>query len=245
MLWAFWHPAAPGPASVNANDWRLQTEKPMSERVSGTGERIAVREVAGVFRSREALEAAVDDLLRAGFDRADIDLMASVDAVVEKLGGLYAPAEELADVPEVPRRAFLAREDVIIPMAAAGGILTYLGAIAGSLGVVASGGALALAIAAAGVGGAAAGGLAALIARSLGRERGRELEEQMAAGGLVLWVRVRSPEREDKAQQILREHGAEAVRVHEIEIDKRFEGTPLDSLVLDPWLGSEPLGKPT
>jgi hypothetical protein len=102
-----------------------------------------------------------------------------------------------------------------------------------------------LAIAAAGAGGAAAGGLAALIARSLGRERGRELEQQMAAGGLVLWVRVRSPEREEKAQQILREHGAEAVRVHEIEIDKRFEETPLDSLVLDPCLGSEPLGKPT
>ena len=67
----------------------------------------------------------------------------------------------------------------------------------------------------------------------------------MALGGLVLWVRVRSPEREEKAQQILREHGAEAVRVHEIEIDKRFEDIPLSSLVLDPWLGSEPLGKPT
>jgi hypothetical protein len=64
----------------------------------------------------------------------------------------------------------------------------------------------------------------------------------MAAGGLVLWVRVRSPEREEQAQQILREHGAQAVRVHEIEIDKRFEDTPLSSLVLDPWLGSEPLG---
>jgi hypothetical protein len=64
-------------------------------------------------------------------------------------------------------------------------------------------------------------------------------------GGLVLWVRVRSPEREERAQQILREQGAEAVRVHEFEIDKRFEDTPLDALVLDPWLGSEPLGEPT
>jgi hypothetical protein len=217
----------------------------MGEPVAATSERIKVREVTGVVHSREALEAAVDDLLRAGFDRADVDLMASVDAVVEKLGGLYAPAKELADVPEVPRRAFLAREDVIIPMAAAGGILTYLGAIAGSLGVVASGGALAWAIAAAGVGGAMAGGLAALIGRILGRERGRELEQQMAAGGLVLWVRVRSPEREERAQQILREHGAEAIRVHEMEVDKRFEDTPLDSVVLDPWLGSEPLGKRT
>jgi hypothetical protein len=66
----------------------------------------------------------------------------------------------------------------------------------------------------------------------------------MAAGGLVLWVRVRSPELEEKAQYILKDHGAEAVRVHEIEIQKRFEDMPLSSLVLDPWLGSEPLGEP-
>lgn len=216
----------------------------MSESKAAT-ERIRVREVAGVFRSRETLEAAVDALLSAGFDRANIDLMASVDAVKEKLGGLYAPAEDLADVPDVPRRAFLTQEDVIIPMAAAAGILTYLGAIAGTLGVAASGGALALAIAAAGVGGAAAGGLGVLIARSLGREQGKKLEDQIATGGLVLWVRVRSPEREEKAQRILKDHGAEAVRVHEIEIDKRFEDTPLDSLVLDPWLGGEPLGERT
>jgi hypothetical protein len=217
----------------------------MGDSADAVRERIKVREVTGVFRSREALEAAVEALMHAGFDRADIDLMASVDAVKEKLGGLYAPAEELADVPDVPRRAFLAPEDVIIPMSAAAGILTYLGAVAGGLGVVASGGALALAIAAAGVGGAAVGGLGALIARSLGREHARELEQQMAAGGLVLWVRVRSPEREEKAQEVLKDHGAKAVRVHEIEIDKRFEGTPLDSLVLDPWLDSEPLGEPT
>jgi phosphoribosylanthranilate isomerase len=104
---------------------------------------------------------------------------------------------------------------------------------------------LATAVAAAAAGGAAAGGIGALIARSIGREQARALEEQLATGGLVLWVRVRSPEREQKAQQILKDHRAEAVRVHEIEIDKRFEDIPLSQLVLDPWLGSEPLGEPT
>ncbi|MFZ1430641.1 MAG: hypothetical protein WAS21_28225 [Geminicoccaceae bacterium] len=60
-----------------------------------------------------------------------------------------------------------------------------------------------------------------------------------------LWVRVRSPERKTKAQEILREHGGEATRVHhEIEIDEPFEDMPLSSLVVDPWLGSEPLGAP-
>ena len=193
-------------------------------------EGIKVREVTGVFRSRDDLEAAVDDLLHAGFDRADIDLMGSVDAVLEKLGGLYAPATELADLPDVPRQAFLAREDVAIPLAGTAGILTYIGATAAAFGVVASGGALATAVAAAVAGGAAAGGIGALIARSIGREQARTLEEQLATGGLVLWVRVRSPEREEKAQEILKAHGAEAVRVHEIEIGKRFEDVPLSEL---------------
>lgn len=215
----------------------------MSEPLAATGERIKVREVTGVLHSRDELETAVGALLEAGFDRADIDIMAGADAVVEKLGGIYAPAEELADVPEAPRRFFRAREDVTVPLAGAAGILTYIGATAAALGVVASGGALAAAAVAAAAGGAAAGGIGAMIARTLGREEARELEDQIALGGIVLWVRVRSPEREEKAQQVLRAHGAEAVRVHEIEVDKRFEDTPLDSLVLDPWLGSEPIGE--
>jgi outer membrane lipoprotein SlyB len=214
----------------------------MSGRSDSTIERIRVRELAGVFRTRETLEEAVDALLRAGFDRADVDLMASADAVVEKLGRLYAPAQELADVQDVPRRAFLAREDVTLPLAGAAGILTYIGATAAAAGVVASGGALAAAAASAAAGGAVAGGIGALIARALGRKRARELEMQLVTGGLVLWVRVRSPDQEQKAQQILRDHGAEAVRVHEIEIEKRLEDTPLSSLVVDPWLDSEPLG---
>jgi hypothetical protein len=214
----------------------------MSDSNHASRDRIKVREVTGVLPTREALDIAINALLLAGFDRADIDLMASVDAVAQKLGGLYAPAHELADLPEVPRQAFKAREDVSGPLVSAAALLTYIGATAAALGVVASGGALALAVTAAAAGGTAAGGIGVLLAHSLGRKEARELEDQMALGGLVLWVRVRSPEREEKAQQILREHGAKAVRVHEIEINKRFEDIPLSSLVLDPWLGSEPLG---
>ena len=204
---------------------------------------VKVREVAGVFRSPDALDAAADALLRAGFDRADIDLMAHSDTIREKLGGVYAPAEELADMPDVPRRAFVAHEDVATTTALVAGALSYIGAAAAALGIVASGGTLALALAAAAAGGVAGGGVAALISRVLGAERAGELETLMAVGGLVLWVRIRTPEQEEKAQRILLEHGAEAVRVHEIEIDKRLEDLPLASLRPDPWLSDEPLAK--
>jgi hypothetical protein len=159
--------------------------------------------------------------------------MAGIDAVRQRLGAVYVPAEDLADVPEAPRQAFVAREDMTGALAGAAGILSFIGATAAAFGVVASGGALAAAVAAAAEGGVAtAGGAGALIARFLGREQAKELRTQMATGGLVLWVRVRSPEREDKAQRILKDQGAEAVRVHEIEIQKRFEDVPLSSLFL-------------
>jgi hypothetical protein len=63
-----------------------------------------VREVAAVFRSRDALFKAIDDLLLAGFDRADIDLVADPDVVQRRLGTAAVRAEDLADVPSTPRR---------------------------------------------------------------------------------------------------------------------------------------------
>jgi hypothetical protein len=171
--------------------------------------------------------------------------MATADAVREKLDTVYVAAEELADVPRAPRRAFVARDEVVSTLAGAAGILTFVGATAAAFSVVASGGALALAAAAAVAGGGAAGGIGAvLFSRFLGREQSKEIEAQMATGGLVLWLRVRSAEQEERAQQILREQGGEAVRVHEIEIDKRLDDLPLAALRPDPWLGDERLAQP-
>jgi hypothetical protein len=55
---------------------------------------------------------------------------------------------------------------------------------------------------------------------------------------------VRSPGEEEKAEQILLGHGAQAVRPHEIAVDKRLQDLPLHSLRVDPWLGDEPLANP-
>ena len=61
---------------------------------------------------------------------------------------------------------------------------------------------------------------------------------------LIMWVRVNSEEKEQRAREILIGHGARAVRVHEITIAKTNEDLPLGSLRPDPWLGSERLGQP-
>jgi hypothetical protein len=216
----------------------------MNQAFDAVLDKARVREVTGIFHARPALDAAVSDLLLAGFDRADIDVVASVDEVYRRLGGAYVAPEELPDVPQAPRQPFIGREDVSVTMVAVTGSLAFVGAGAAAFGVVALGGTTGETFAAAAIAGIAAGAIGAvLMGRVFGRERAQGLDAFMAERGLVLWVRVRSPEREMDAREIMRRHGADAIRVHEIEIEKRLDDLPLASLQPDPWLGGDHLGR--
>jgi len=217
----------------------------MNETSDTVLDRARVREVAGVFRSRDTLDDAAKELLLAGFDRSDIDLTAGFGQVKKRLGTVYVPAEDLADIPKAPRRPFIAPEDITLVVAGLAAIVAFLAGGLAAFGVMASGGSAARAtFVALAVG--AAGGLAGavLLGRLFRKQRTDEILEQAVAGGLVLWVRVRSPEMEAQAEKLLRSHGAEAVRVHEVEIEKLPDDLPLGMVRPDPWLGSEPLGRP-
>ena len=204
-------------------------------------ERRVIREVAAVFHREEILEDAIQALLLAGFDRGDIDIMGDIETVRRRLGALYVPPEEIADVPGAPRRAYIARDDLATATAGVAGMLFYLGAATAAMTVVASGGSLALVAAAAAAAGTVGAGIGAAAIHLLGKKQAEELELQLMAGGIVVWVRVRYPEKEAQAQEILAKFGGEAIRVHEIEIDKRLADLPLSKLKPDPWLGGEPL----
>jgi hypothetical protein len=211
------------------------------DRFSDTAiERVRVREVAGIFRSRDALDATVDALLESGFDRSDIAV--SSRQAARKTLGFDVPAEEIPEIPNVPRRAFFGPEDVTLVAGMAVGILMFAGAALGIFAVTVSGGSSVAAVLAALVGASLVGSIGAWIVRRLRRERAPEIDSPDIVGELVLFVRVRSAARESKALDILREHGARAVRVHDIEIDKRLQDIPLSSLRVDPWLGDERLG---
>jgi hypothetical protein len=189
-------------------------------------ERVKMREVAGVFRSRDVLDAAVAGLLSSGFDRADIDIVAGTEAR-RKLGGAKVAVEELPEVPAIPRQPLLAREDLVLVSSLVLAILIFAGTAAAAWLVVASGGELRWAAAAAIVGAIAAAVIGAQITRAFNRKHVRELEAQLISSELVLLVRVRSPDEEAKAGEILLGHGAQAVRPHEIAIDKRLQDLPV------------------
>jgi uncharacterized membrane protein YeaQ/YmgE (transglycosylase-associated protein family) len=204
-----------------------------------------VREVTGIFHSRDALDAAANELLLAGFDRSDIDVLGGLDEVPKRLGAVYVAPEELADVKQAPRRPLVSHDDLTaVNAVVAGTVGAVVGAATAYFLLVSGASGTAAPITALLVGVIAAAIAFLLTVRVFRRDETHGLDALMAQRGLILWARVRSPEQEGIAQEILRAHGARAVRVHEIEIEKRPEDLPLGTVRPDPWLGSEPLGHP-
>ncbi|MGC2787429.1 MAG: hypothetical protein WA397_27100, partial [Roseiarcus sp.] len=112
----------------------------MESKTDEIVEQRVVREVAGVVRTPEVLEKVVDALELAGFDRADIDVMADVETIRKRFGTVFVPVEDFADVPGAPRRAFVHRDDISMARATAFSVLFSIGATVAAMGVVASGG---------------------------------------------------------------------------------------------------------
>jgi hypothetical protein len=208
-------------------------------------DRMRTREVTGVFHSRKTLVAAAEDLLLSGFDRADIDVSASVDELARRLNYASIPPADLADTPAAARRPFIDEDDAFGTKAVVGSISGCIAAVAVAFFLVAKDVNPLSVVVVSILIGLVVGGLATLLVhRRFQGERLRGLENLSEAEGLLIWVRVRSPEKESEAQEILLRHGGKAVHVHEIELTKGTEDLPLHALRPDPWLGDERLGRP-
>jgi hypothetical protein len=94
------------------------------------------------------------------------------------------------------------------------GVLVYVGATAAAGAIVVSGGTLAAILTAMAVAGGAGGLIGTLLAKWVGDHHAHYLREQMDHGGLLLWVRTRNAEKEERATEILRKHSAGDVHVH-------------------------------
>lgn len=180
---------------------------------AGTQDRL-VREAVGVFHDAAALEAAVDSLMSHGFDRAEISLLAGEHAVEAKLGAHYRRVQDLEDDPDAPRRAFVSTEAIGDAQGALIGGLMYLGGAATAGALVATGGSLIGAVVAAALGGGAGGLIGSVLAGLVGDRHAQGLQEQLDHGGLLLWVRTRDAEHEEKALSLLKDAGASDVHVH-------------------------------
>jgi hypothetical protein len=198
-----------------------------------------LREVAGVLPSRIALEASVESLLLAGFDRADMDFVGWRAPASEQLGTADFVPKDDVDLPQSLRRPSIAADDAVTTEVVVAGLLASIAGIAAGFIVVSSGAAFGLALMVSVAAALFAGGLGFLLTMLFLRLKVREthaLEAATAPPSFVLWVRVRAPEQEDAAKHILKGYGGRSVRLHEIE---NINDIPLRSLRPVPWLGAE------
>jgi hypothetical protein len=207
-----------------------------------TLETARVREVVGVVDTREALDRLVEDLLLAGVDRSQISLMGSREAILHKLHHYYVEPTTLADVPDLPRRDLVTRDDETGLTALLFGTLLAVATLGAGVTVVASGGSVAALLAAAGAGGVLATSVAHVLKRRVEGEAAPDaIEADLAEGGLLVFVRLTNPADEARVEAIVRER-ARDVRVHEIDLPKMLLDVPLSQVNPDPWLQGGPLG---
>jgi len=181
-----------------------------------TGSPTTRTEAVAVFSDAGRLQAAIDELLNHGFDQAEISLLASDKTVEEKLGHLYERVQQLEDSPEAPRAEYVSTADRGDAQGGLIGGLMYIGALAAAGTVFASGGTLGVALAGAAAAGGAGGAVGAGLAKFIGDKRATELQDQLARGGLLLWVRTRDAKMERRAQAPLRKHSGQDVHLHQI-----------------------------
>ncbi|MCP5391450.1 MAG: hypothetical protein H6920_07500 [Sphingomonadaceae bacterium] len=171
-------------------------------------------EAVGVFQNANDLEAAIDDLLSNGFNRAEISLLANEETVTKELGHAYRKTTELEDDLGAPRVAYVSTEAIGDAEGALIGTPLYIAALAATAAVVVSGGSVAAAIAGAAAAGGAGAAIGAILARIIDKRHADRIEEQLAHGGLLLWVRTWDADDERRACEILVKHSGKDVHVH-------------------------------
>lgn len=150
------------------------------------------REAVGVFAERESFQAAIAELEAAGFDHADLSVLATREAI-EAAGTQTESWREVFN-------AFVNEVRYEHPLFASGMIFLAGGPITATI---------------AGIIAAAVGGLAVkdVIEEVVARPHTEQFADAVEAGGAILWVRCASAERERDAMAILEKSGATNVHV--------------------------------
>lgn len=154
--------------------------------------------IAGAFTARVEAEAAVDDLLAAGFESKDISLL-----VAESGRGQHFSIQEDDRGAEGAVGGGIAGG----ALGAIAATLATLGVIAAPIGLLAAGPIVA-ALAGAGAGGAAGGLLGGLVGMGIPEHHAKILDEKVRSGGILLAVNYGTDAQKETAQRVLNTAGA-------------------------------------
>jgi hypothetical protein len=170
------------------------------KETTGAAESGRVTEVVGIFADRKSLQAAIGELLKAGFERTDLSVLDSHDS-------LSAAQRKPDDAWRRTLTGLVGEAKYIEPLTAAGLILLASGPV---------GAAVAGAVAA-GVGGLA---LFEFLSELQATPHTREFAEALKQGKLLLWVRAEDEERRGRASGILKRHDASNIHAHKRPLPK-------------------------
>lgn len=174
------------------------------------------REAVALFDDYVDLVAAIEELELAGFDRSQISLMRSCRAAERKLGRAIDDVRELEDEPAVPLGGWFDQHELNQGKAALTAGFAYVGSLVAIAAMVAEDGALMTVLAAGAAGGGLAGAGGLRLTRLIGRRRIRELQEQLARGGILVWAETRSLEQERIVMATLARHATRDVHLHDL-----------------------------
>lgn len=192
-----------------------------------------VREAVGVFADPKRLQDAATELQTAGFNHADISMLANEHALREKLGHIYAGTAAAQDDPKTPHQAYHSPPDIGDAKGALIGAPMYVAATLAAGVIAATGGTLAALLGGVALAGGAAGLVGYAFANRVEKKYADELMGALESGGLLLWARTPSAEHEARATAILSKHGARHVHVHELKMPPDQRG-PLREFFSDP-----------
>ena len=175
-----------------------------------------IREAVGMFHDPHALNGAISELAGAGVDRAEMSILAREGYLDGDLAKPYADMRRAEDDPAAPRHAIYADTDVRQGRTLLTSMASVIAALAASGAVVMTGGAALPAIAAAIGAGGGVGAIGALIGKHAGDEQQKYLDEQLAHGGILLWVKIADPANESRIRAILMRHAAADVHARDV-----------------------------
>lgn len=160
--------------------------------------------VVGIFESERVAKEAIEDLRRAGFER-EISLLAK-------------DQKNISRTPDDNGGETMAGGETVADGVATGGVLGGLGGLAIGAGALAIPGLGPLIVAGPIAGllsGAAGGGVAGgLVDWGIPEEEGRRYEEEIKRNKIIVAVNS-SEDNIDEAENILKNHGASEVKVHD------------------------------
>jgi hypothetical protein len=173
-----------------------------------------VPEAVGVFDSFETLQQTIYDLMMAGFSRYDISVLGGHEAMEAKFGKHWWTSADLEDEDDAPRAAFVSEEAIgEFEGGIVGGFL-FVGSAIAMAALLTPASTLLGSVAAVAIGGAPGAVIGTLLARRVNRHHKDYYAEQIAHGGILVWVRVTTPERERIATEIMKAHSGRDVHVH-------------------------------